>query len=159
MHVTLTDLSDFIKAAHPCVLQKITEARREGIQVLECGRSMWSSKAAGMHAQRMVMGALQIQTSNSARTKRHPSDQVVIQQLKDYGIGEKMEISNSKQVAMLGGFLLDLYSPLTCWTTSFPSGPKPCTLRTASPLQPVRANIHPHHASFSRTDRKGGHSP
>jgi len=24
---------------------------------------------------------------------------------------------------------------------------------------PVRANIHPHHARFSRTDRKGGHSP
>jgi len=102
------------------------------------------------------------------RTKRHPRDQVVNQQLKDHGIGAKIEISNSKQGAMLRGFLLGSCSPLACWTRSLPSGPLPCkVLRAASvvlppmlhPKLPVRANTHPHHAHFSRTNRKGGHSP
>jgi len=39
---------------------------REGMQVLECGSSMWSSKAVGMHAQRMVMCALQKSNKNQA---------------------------------------------------------------------------------------------
>lgn len=55
---------------------------------------------------------------------------------------------------------------MSCWAKSFPSGPLPWLADWAAiepPLLPpklaVHANTHRHHARFSRTYRKEGHSP